>query len=92
MTEGTSDMESRIYRMVVSVLDLECMSSLEDVIEEVERSRHFAVSVRKAEMISANWADDHPLNRKMTYAEYEAWWETATREATGQAHTPANPA
>lgn len=76
--------KAHIYRMVVSVLDTEGVSPMADVIEEVERSRYFSIRAHKAEMINEVWADDHPLNRKMTYEEYEAWWEAARDRAVGR--------
>lgn len=70
--------KANVYRLDVQVLDVGPeMPSIDSIIHEVESSKWLSISVNKIISTSniSNWDDDHPLNRKMTYEEYEKWWE-----------------
>ena len=64
-----------IHRMIITVYDNE-ETSLKDTIAEIENCRYYGVSVQKVEsVLNESWDDDHPMNKKMTEREYNAWWD-----------------
>ncbi|PWC96944.1 hypothetical protein [Azospirillum sp. TSO5] len=62
-----------VHKIVIKVVDFEG-SSAEDVAYAVSNNKYFPGSVLSHQTATTEWdGDDHPLNRRMTMDEFDAW-------------------
>lgn len=60
----------KAYRIVTYVLELNYGMSVQEIVNELTRSRHMDVSVGAiSEIDIGEWDDDHPLNHRDTDVE-----------------------
>lgn len=68
-------MTAKAYKITINVLDFEGIDPRE-MIQMIENVKFLYPSVRKMEQTDlGEWDDDHPLNKKLTYEQYQDWWD-----------------